>query len=53
MDYKTDKCKEQEMIDRYKLQLELYKRAIESAANKKVKEIYIYAVRLGKSIEVI
>lgn len=52
MDYKTDKCKEQEMIDRYKLQLELYKRAIESAANKKVKEIYIYAVRLCKSIEV-
>ena len=52
MDYKTDKCKEQEMIDRYKLQLELYKRAIESATNKKVKEIYIYAVRLGKSIEV-
>lgn len=53
MDYKTDKCKEQEMIDRYKLQLELYKRAIESAANKKVKKIYIYAVRLCKSIEVI
>ena len=52
MDYKTDKCKEREMIDRYKLQLELYKRAIESAADKKVKEIYIYAVRLCKSIEV-
>lgn len=54
VDYKTDfvKNNEQELVERYKKQLAIYKRALESALNKKVYKTYIYSVYLGKSIEV-
>ena len=53
VDYKTDYVlKEKELIDKYKKQLELYKRALESALNKKVYKTYIYSVYLDKEIEV-
>ncbi|WP_029231717.1 helicase-exonuclease AddAB subunit AddA [Butyrivibrio sp. VCB2006] len=52
MDYKTDRVKDgQELIDRYSIQLELYKRALESATDMKVKEVLIYAFALGETIK--
>lgn len=54
VDYKTDyveKGKEQELIEKYKKQLELYCKAIEEANKKTVSRIYIYSVYLGKEIE--
>ena len=53
VDYKTDYVvlgKEQELINKYKRQLEIYKRAIEQALNSKVEKAYIYSVSLGKEI---
>ncbi|SFC39984.1 helicase-exonuclease AddAB subunit AddA [Butyrivibrio sp. YAB3001] len=52
LDYKTDKVKEsQELIDRYKIQLDLYKQALERTTNMKVKEVFIYSFALGEVIE--
>ena len=52
VDYKTDFLQsEQELIDKYKIQLELYKKALEEALGKKVCHIYIYSTYLGKEIE--
>ncbi|MBQ3797957.1 MAG: helicase-exonuclease AddAB subunit AddA [Butyrivibrio sp.] len=52
MDYKTDKVKEpKELIDRYQIQLDLYKRALEAATKRKVKEVYIYSFGLGCQIK--
>ena len=54
MDYKTDRVSdEQELIDRYRIQLDLYKRALESATDKKVKEIFIYSFALKKEIKLL
>lgn len=56
VDYKTDyveKGKEQELIEKYKKQLELYCKAIEEANKKQVSRIYIYSVYLGREIEYI
>ncbi len=53
VDYKTDyveKGKEQELIEKYQKQLELYKNALENALNRKVNKAYIYSVYLGKEI---
>lgn len=51
LDYKTDRVDDEEiLIRRYRLQLELYKRALEAATNKKVKEVYIYSFDLGSVI---
>ncbi len=55
VDYKTDYVKsrnEQELIDKYKVQLNLYKRALEQAINKKVTRIYIYSIYLDKEIPI-
>ncbi|MBE5831867.1 MAG: helicase-exonuclease AddAB subunit AddA [Butyrivibrio sp.] len=53
MDYKTDRVKEpSELIRRYQIQLDLYKRALEAATKKKVKEVYIYSFGLGCEIKV-
>ena len=53
VDYKTDKnVDENELIKRYKFQLELYKKAIEKALNKKVSKVYIYSTYLNKSISI-
>ena len=52
MDYKTDKVdREEELAERYSIQLDYYKRALEAATGKKVKEIYIYSFKFGKDIE--
>ncbi len=53
VDYKTDKISiETEFIEKYKMQLEIYKRALEEALNRKVDKIYIYSVYLNKEIEI-
>ena len=53
VDYKTDyvaKNNEQELIDKYKGQLDIYKRALEQALNKPVEAVYIYSTYLDKKI---
>ena len=55
VDYKTDYVEEgneKELIDKYKGQLEIYKRALEKALNKKVEAVYIYSVHLSKKIAI-
>ena len=54
VDYKTDyiKSSEQELIEKYKKQLEIYKYAIEEANGKKVDEVYLYSTYLNKEIRV-
>ena len=55
VDYKTDyveKGKEEELINKYKEQLKIYKQAIEKALNKKVEKIYLYSVYLNEAIKV-
>lgn len=59
MDYKTDKNRglserdfSEELINRYKKQLEMYGKAVERALDERVKEIYIYSFALGKEIRV-
>ncbi len=53
VDYKTDYVannNEYELIDKYKGQLEIYKRALEQALNKKVEAVYIYSTYLDKKV---
>lgn len=53
VDYKTDyveKNNEQELIEKYKPQVKIYKKAIEEALNKNVEKVYIYSVYLNKEI---
>ncbi len=52
VDYKTDRVKdEQILIDRYSIQLDIYKRALENNTGIKVKEKLLYSFTLGKSIK--
>ncbi len=54
VDYKTDFVNQGEeivLIERHKAQLELYKKALENALEKKVDRIYIYSTVLGKEIK--
>jgi len=54
VDYKTDYIKEGEenlLINRHKDQLLLYKKALEEATNKTVKEIYLYSTCLNKALQ--
>lgn len=53
VDYKTDHVKnEQEIIEKYKNQLEIYKKALEESCGKKVKNVYIYSTYLNKEINI-
>lgn len=53
VDYKTDFVQsEEELINKYRLQLSLYKKALESALNKKVSHVFIYSTCLKKKIEI-
>lgn len=55
VDYKTDYVSnnnEQELINKYKAQLDIYKRALEQSLAKKVAEAYIYSIYLGQKIYV-
>lgn len=56
VDYKTDYVepnKENELINKYKQQLELYKKAIKQATKREVNETYIYSVYLEKEVEIV
>ncbi len=53
VDYKTDYVQnENELIQKYKVQLELYKEALEKALAKKVDRVYIYSTYLDKEIKI-
>ena len=54
VDYKTDYVEnndENQLIDKYRNQLELYSKALEESFRKKGDKKYIYSVYLGKEIE--
>lgn len=54
VDYKTDyikKGEEQKLIERYKVQMELYEKALTKALNRKVDKKIIYSVTLGSTNE--
>lgn len=54
VDYKTDYVQnENELIEKYKSQLELYKRALEGALKKQVEKVIIYSTYLQKEIIVL
>ena len=51
VDYKTDRVKSgDELIRRYKIQMDLYKEALETLTNMPVKASYIYSFRLHEAI---
>ena len=55
VDYKTDQIKdgqEEELIKRYRTQMQYYKDTLEQLTGKKVKETYLYSFALGKEIAV-
>ena len=54
LDYKTDYLENgaEELIQKYDNQLQLYKKALEDALNRKVDKIYIYSTYLGKAIKI-
>ena len=54
VDYKTDYVEkdETELISKYKVQLDLYKQALEEGTGKKVSEVYIYSLYLNKEIKI-
>ena len=54
VDYKTDYVESsgEELIDKYKVQLEIYKKALEESLKEKVKHVYIYSIYLNKEIEI-
>ena len=53
LDYKTDyvvEGMEEEIIDKYRIQLKYYKEAVEKITGKKVKESYLYLFGLSKEV---
>jgi ATP-dependent helicase/nuclease subunit A len=53
LDYKSDLVSEElQLVHRYKIQLQYYKRALEQMLNKKVKDMIIYSLPLGKEIRI-
>ena len=51
VDYKTDRVNSaQELIDRYKTQLDFYEKALVKITGKSVKEKIIYSTELGKEV---
>ena len=52
VDYKTDRLDEEALVERYRIQLMLYKEALERLTPYPVKEVYIYSFRLEKAISV-
>ncbi|MCR5032457.1 MAG: PD-(D/E)XK nuclease family protein, partial [Lachnospiraceae bacterium] len=51
MDYKTDRVRTgQELAEKYRVQLEFYKKALEQLTGKTVKEMWLYSFRLDEQI---
>ena len=56
IDYKTDavyRGQENVLINRYRVQLEYYQKALERMLHRPVKEKYIYSFSLEKEIEIV
>ena len=54
LDYKTDYVeigKEEKILEKYKIQLNLYKKALEEALKRNVDEVYIYSTYLEKLLK--
>ena len=53
IDYKTDYVKKpEELINKYKTQLSIYKKALENFLNRRVDETYIFSTNWGQSLNV-
>lgn len=53
VDYKTDKVNnEKEIIEKYKEQLILYKKALEKALGRDVNRVYIYSIYMEKALKI-
>ncbi len=53
LDYKTDRIRDpQELVDRYRSQLQFYKQALEQIFDLPVKQAVLYSFHLGKTVEV-
>lgn len=53
VDYKTDYVQnEQELVEKYRVQLDIYKKALEQVYQRNVDRVYIYSTHLGKEIEI-
>ena len=52
VDYKTDRLDEEALVERYRIQLMLYKEALERLTPYPVKEVYIYSFRLERAIPI-
>ena len=55
IDYKTDFVedgKEEILVNKYQNQLNIYKKALEEALDKKVEDVYIYSLYLNKEIKI-
>lgn len=53
VDYKSDRgISETKLAERYKIQMQLYKSAVELTTGKPVKEIYLYSIELEKAIRI-
>ena len=53
IDFKTDRIdNDKEFLDKYKIQLDIYKEALEVLTKHKVEKKYIYSFYLDKKIEV-
>lgn len=51
VDYKTDRTQEEELISRYRAQLDYYAMTIETLTGKSVKEKLMYSFALGKEVK--
>jgi len=52
IDYKYTSLNEKEIIKKYTMQLKIYKKAIESALNKEINQVYILLINSGKVLEI-
>ena len=51
LDYKTDFVEtEEQLVEKYRIQLEIYKRALERSLGRKVDKMCIYSLYLQKAI---
>ena len=51
VDYKTDRVEtKEELVERYKIQLNIYKDAVEKSLNRKVDKVCIYSTKLNEMI---
>jgi ATP-dependent helicase/nuclease subunit A len=52
VDYKTDYVKTpDELKDRYSMQMQIYKHAVEQFTDSKVKEVLLYSFALGETVK--